>query len=331
MSVIGSILLCLVVAFGAFIMRNWAPDVPVAALLARWASSPSQFERIDGMDVHLRDEGIREDREPIILIHGTAANLHTWQGWADALSHSRRVVRMDLPAFGLTGPAGNDDYSPLRYAAFIVAFMDKLGIARATLVGNSFGGGIAWLTAALTPERVGHLIIIDAAGYPLNSTRVPLGLRLAATPGLRRFAANLLSRRLIAASLREVYGDPAKLSENTIDLYYDMMRREGNRAALVSQRAQADFTPHRALIAGIAQPTLIFWGERDRLVNPRNADRFHHEIMGSQLIVFPGLGHVPQEEDPAATMTAAMNFLSATCTSGDHDIGIGIEIEPRTD
>ena len=99
---------------GVAVATSWAPDQPVSVLAARWAPPPSKFVQIAGMNVHLRDEGPADDPMPIILIHGTSASLHTWDGWAQTLSKQHRVIRFDLPGFGLTGPAPDDDYSVTR-------------------------------------------------------------------------------------------------------------------------------------------------------------------------------------------------------------------------
>jgi pimeloyl-ACP methyl ester carboxylesterase len=88
-----------------FFILNWAPDRPVSELTARWAPPPSTFIEVAGMKVHMRDEGVRDDPSPIVLLHGTAASLHTWEGWVEALKNRRRVIRFDLPGFGLTGPS----------------------------------------------------------------------------------------------------------------------------------------------------------------------------------------------------------------------------------
>jgi pimeloyl-ACP methyl ester carboxylesterase len=124
------------------------------------------------MQVHLRDEGPRDDPKPLVLIHRTSASLYTWGGWAEALKGQRRVIRMDLPGFGLTGPTPDDDYRRERCADFIAAMMDQLGVHRAVLAGNSLGGGIAWQTAVRHPERVSRLVLVDASGYPRQSTSV---------------------------------------------------------------------------------------------------------------------------------------------------------------
>src|SRR6185295_15535152 len=123
---VGGILLLIVGAAGAFIVVNRVPDRPVEELKARWAPPPSQFVDIAGMQVHLRDEGPREDLLPIVLLHGTGASLHTWQGWTDALKDKHRVIRYDMPGFGLTGPSPDGNYTIERYADVVVAVLDKL-------------------------------------------------------------------------------------------------------------------------------------------------------------------------------------------------------------
>ena len=297
------------IAIAGFVAANWVPDRPVSALTERWAPSPSQFVELAGMRVHLRDEGPRNDPLPIVLIHGTSASLHTWQGWASALRERHRVVSFDLPGAGLTGPSPDGDYSIEAYVRFMGALLDHLGIEHCVLAGNSLGGNIAWETAYAMPERIQKLVLVDAAGYPRTSASVPIGFRLARIPVLNRLTQSLLPRSLIAASLRNVYGDPAKVTPELVDRYFDMTAREGNRHALVQRFAQSDFGAHASRIAALKLPTLILWGGRDGLIPPDNAAHFHQDIAGSRLVIFDELGHVPQEEDSARTVAAVEGFV----------------------
>jgi pimeloyl-ACP methyl ester carboxylesterase len=294
------------------IALTWAPDIPVDELKARWAQPPSTFIEVAGMQVHLRDEGPRTDPVPIVLLHGTSASLHTWEGWAQALKDQRRVIRMDLPGFALTGPNRQDDYSIDTYVLFVRAFLDKLGLERVVLGGNSLGGQIAWATAAKMPERVQRLILVDASGYPLDSIkdqRVPIGFRLMGIPGLRLLAQHTLPRGVIESSVRNVYGDPSKVTPELIDLYADMTRREGNRHAL-ARRFEQGYTGDVTLLAKIKAPTLILWGSKDRLLPPEWGQRFAHDIPNAKLVMLDGLGHVPQEEDPARSVAEVRRFLA---------------------
>ena len=308
-AVIGLLLLAVVLVAGGVALA-WAPDRPVDELKARWAPAPSQFITVQGMQVHLRDEGPKDDPEPIVLLHGTSASLHTWDGWVDALKGQRRVIRLDLPGFGLTGPAPDGDYHLTRYTGFMRDVFDQLGLKQVVLAGNSFGGTVSWMTAQAYPDRVAKLVLVDAGGYPYKATSVPIGFKLAQIPALRPVIANVLPRSMIESSVRNVYGDPTKVTPELIDRYYELTLREGNRDALSARFKQSPGGEHAALIKQLRQPTLILWGSQDGLIPPDNAEHFKRDIPGSQLVMFDGLGHVPQEEDPARTVAALKTFLS---------------------
>lgn len=121
----------------------------------------------------------------------------------------------------------------------------------------------------------------------------------------------LLPRSVVEQSVRNVVGDPARITPELIDRYYDITRREGNRAALVARFRQSGGDTDTTAIRRLAVPTLILWGERDRLIPPDNAARFGRDIAGSRVVMYPTLGHVPHEEDPAATLVAVREFLGA--------------------
>ena len=302
------LLALLVLAAAALLAWAWAPDLPTAELEQRWAQPPSTFITVDGLRVHLRDEGPRDDPVPIVLIHGTSASLHTWDGWAEALRGQRRVIRFDLPGFGLTGPNATDDYSMAVYVRFVHALLDQLGVQRFVIGGNSLGGEVAWATAHALPQRAQQLILVDAAGYAFEPESVPLAFRVAGTPGVNALMGHLLPPGMVEKSVRSVYGDPARVTPALVQRYSDLARRAGNRHALATRMAQRN-TGREQDIRDLKLPTLILWGQQDRLIPPVNAERFAADIKGSERVVFPGLGHVPQEEDPAATVAVVERFL----------------------
>jgi pimeloyl-ACP methyl ester carboxylesterase len=306
--VLGVVLIAIFVFIVAGVVATWAPDRTVAQLSPRWAVEPSQFLEVQGMRVHVRDEGPRDDPHPIVLLHGTSDSLHTWQGWTQGLKEKRRVIRFDLPAFGLTGPDPKDDYSIANYVRFVTAVVDTLGVKSFVLGGNSLGGQIAWETALALPKRVHQLVLVDAAGYPLTPTSVPIGFLLARLPGARSIMEYVLPRGVIQSSVRNVYGDPEKVSPAVVDRFYDLTLRAGNRKALairMDQRLSGDVNQIKTLRV----PTLILWGAKDRLIPLENAKRFEADIAGSKLVVFADLGHVPQEENAQATLGALKLFL----------------------
>jgi len=149
---------------------------------------------------------------------------------------------------------------------------------------------------------------VDSAGYPLESLSVPLGFRIARIPVLRNAMEWILPRAVIVSSLHNVYGDPSKVTDDLVDRYLDMALRAGNREALARRMEQGlggDFSSIKTL----RLPTLILWGEKDRLIPLSYGRQFEQDIFGSKLVVFETLGHVPHEEDPLRTVIPVKEFL----------------------
>jgi pimeloyl-ACP methyl ester carboxylesterase len=306
--ILGVVVVTCVVFLVAGVIATWAPDRTVQQLSARWAIPPSQFLAVNGMQVHLRDEGPRDDPLPIVLLHGTSASLHTWDGWASSLVAERRVIRFDLPAFGLTGPDPHNDYSIAAYVRFVTAVVDTLGVHNFVLAGNSLGGQIAWGAAVAMPQRVKKLVLVDSAGYPIHSTSVPIGFMVARIPGLRLLMEYVLPRGVVDGSVRNVYGDPSRVTPELVDRYYELALRSGNRQALAIRMDQP-LNGDEGSIKALKLPTLVMWGTKDRLIPLDNARRFESDIAGSRLVVFEDLGHVPHEEDAQNTVRAFKAFL----------------------
>jgi len=291
-----------------------APDRPVETLVARWAPPPSDFIEVRGMVVHVRDEGPRQDPLPVVLVHGTGASLHTWEGWVQALKSQRRVITFDLPGFGLTGPFAGQyapgDYGGDTYARFVLDLMDALKVQRFVIGGNSLGGEVAWRTAVAAPSRVDRLVLVDAAGPAFTPESVPIGFMLARLPVVNRLGEHLLPRALVHSSLRNVYGNPQRITPALVDRYFELTLREGNRRALAQRLAGAVPGQGQERIATLRLPTLILWGGQDRLIPPAVARVFKRDIPGSELVMFDDLGHVPHEEQPQRTVQPVLAFLA---------------------
>jgi pimeloyl-ACP methyl ester carboxylesterase len=304
-------LLLMVTALAVPLMR--APDRPVQSLVARWAPPPSDFIDVKGQIVHLRDEGPRGDPSPIVLLHGTGASLHTWEGWVRTLKKTRRVITFDLPGFGLTGPFTGqyaaDDYRGDAYARFVLDVLDALNVNSAIIGGNSLGGEVAWRAVTLAPARFTRLVLVDASGYDFTPGSVPLGFRMARMPLLNQLGEHLLPRALVAASVANVYADHSRVTEAVIDRYYELTLREGNRRALGLRLQQLEPSAAIDRLKTITVPTLVLWGGADHLIPVENAQRFAGDLQGARTVVLDGLGHVPQEEDPARSLAPVLEFL----------------------
>lgn len=303
----------LLMATAALLAMSRAPDRSVESLVANWAPPPSDFVDLGGQLVHLRDQGPRNDAVPLVLLHGTSSSLHTWEGWVHAIAPRRRVITLDLPGFGLTGPwAGRyagQRYDGEAYARFVLDLMDRLGVQRFAVGGNSLGGEVAWRLAAMAPQRIERLILVDASGTVFKSQAMPLAWQFARVPGLGRVFEWVLPRTAVAQGVASAYGDPSRVTPELVDRYFELTLREGNRRALVERLKIARSGEDADRISMLRLPTLILWGGRDTIIPPSAGEDFARRIPGSRLVVFPALGHVPHEEDPAQTVAPVLEFL----------------------
>jgi len=321
------ILLGAIAVIMVFITKYWAPDRTIAEL-KQWQLPNSEFIDIQGMQAHVvqsaschkhRSNATEKNQpETIVLLHGTSASLHTWEGWTKALSDQYCVVSMDLPGFGLTGPYVDEStrYSSENYAAFVIQVLNSLKVDRVTLAGNSLGGKVAWRTAALHPERVSRLILVDSVGYPATPKHIPIGFKLAKYPAMSPILNRILPRSVVEKSVLSVYADDSKVDEKLINRYYELTLRQGNRQALSRRLNETDDDSDQAQIKQLDIPTLILWGAKDDLIPVENAALFHRDIRNSQLKIFDNLGHVPHEEDPLATVDVVKQFLISESENG---------------
>ncbi len=207
------------------LLAFYQPNIPVETLKAKYGQAPSQYLLLQGMEVHFRDEGSREDSIPMVLLHGTSSSLHTWEACVQEWKKEHRVIRMDLPAFALTGPHPQHDYSIEMYVSFLHEFLTNQNIQRCYLIGNSLGGLIAWQYAARYPIAVEKLVLIDAAGYPRINFKGNLAFRLARVPVLKEILKVITPLSLVRKSVEDVYGDKSKVSDTLVEQYRDFASR----------------------------------------------------------------------------------------------------------
>lgn len=286
----------------------FTPDAPRAVLEARHAAPPSQFVEVAGLRLHLRDTGPR-DAPAVILLHGFASSLHTWEEVAQGLAPAFRVIRFDLPGFGLTGADPTGDYTDARAHAVILAIMARLGLERAALVGSSMGGRIAWSFAAAHPGRVTRLVLMAPDGFASPGIGYDQPPRV---PPLLRLLPYTLPESMLRGTLTPAYGDPAVLTDAIFRRYRDMMLAPGVRQAILDRVGQHVLVRPEPLLARITIPVLLLWGDQDRLVPVTNAQDYLRALPDARLVVLPGIGHVPMEEVPAETTRLLREFLAVT-------------------
>lgn len=300
-----ALVVILVIALGAGYLVLKRDDIPYATLEEKYGGPLSQYlELPDGVRVHYRDQG-NASGPVLVLVHGFSASLHTWEPWVERLGFNNRIITLDLPGHGLTQAPPGYEGSTGNYVAVVDAVAQHLQLQRFALAGSSMGGGVSWNYALTHPEKVEALILVDSSGWPSDDSGGPrASARLLGAPIIGPMLRQLDARALIAQGLRTSFADQALVTDDMIDRYWELARAPGHRDILFS-RAQDGADP-RAL-ADLATPTLIMWGEQDGLISVSDARRFADVLPNMDLITYPNVGHLPQEEhaDQSAADVAA--------------------------
>lgn len=304
-------------------------DLPLSTLEEDYFNENSYYLNIEIMDlnyqpvtidIHYQDLGNPSD-PVVILLHGMFASSHTFEPWMHRLHlDGYRVISIDLPNHGLSGQFSDNTISQRRSAAVVKAILDHLHITSGIIGGNSMGGGVSWYFASeyhLNGFNVEGLILIDAVYPTLGST--PGGNRGLIQTILRSPLKHLLSKMtpkfLLQAILNQVYGSANRPSEDSVQRYYQLLRRSGHRLAIVNSQLEGEegiSGPERLEIIRQANiPTLVMWGREDRWIAVDYADLFQDTLALSQehVIIYETLGHVPMEEDPDLTYLDLIVFL----------------------
>lgn len=283
-------------------------DVPAVALEAKWATPPSKFIVLDGVRFHYRDSG---QGPPIVLIHANYANLFMWEAWAHALEDRYRVIRLDMTAYGLTGPDPGGDYSLDRTVRQFGQFVDALGLTTFTLGGTSLGGTVAMHYTVAHPERVRDLILVSPGSLEKDvrgrSTPRPI-------PRIAELFTYITPRFIASRLLRSSYGDSKRVTEAVIDEWYELWLREGNRKAMLARQRQYVSGDVEAKIRAVRVPVLLLWGEKNPRVPLPLAYEFRKLLVSSpsvQLEVLPGVGHMAVQEAPQQTAAIVRRWLDA--------------------
>jgi len=281
--------------------RHLTPDF----LKDKYTNQHSKFIELHDQKVHIRDQG---SGPVIVLIHGISSSLHTWDQWSEQLQSSYRVVRLDLPGFGLSGPDPNNQYSIDRYVDIVHELVTQLQVDSFHLVGNSLGGWIAWEYCYKYPEQVQKLVLLDAAGFATPDDP-PKPLRMAQKPMFKKLALKGPPRFLVRKFLKQAYGDRRKVKTELVNRYFELNHYPGNPLAFYTI-ANAQYTSNTARLAQIQTPTLIMWGAEDKKwIDVSHAYLFEELLPNDQLIIYQGVGHLPMEEHALPSVEDLKAFL----------------------
>lgn len=272
-------------------------------------ASPSLFVHAPGEYLHFRVAG--NGPRSLVLLHGFAATMHTWDDLAPLFPPEEFTLHLlDLKGHGGSTIQGDGDYSPLRNAVIIAAYIRSRGLGDVTLIGHSFGGAVA-LLAAIDCPGITRLILIGAPAFP---QKMPPFMRILRLPLIGPLLMNAVpAERIARAGLETAFHRRELIDGRLIERYAAGYRRKGFARALA--RTVRHILPPGAaqLIARystLSIPVLLLWGEHDRVVGPWQGERLHRELRNSRLAIIPDCGHNPHEERPEETYTLIREFLA---------------------
>ncbi|RMF14035.1 MAG: alpha/beta hydrolase [Gammaproteobacteria bacterium] len=286
-------------------------EIPERDLRREYVNRQSRFVEVNGFNIHYRDEG-NPDGPVIVLVHGIMSSLHTWDVWTRGLADTHRVIRLDVPGYGLTGVPDEldvDQFDETLLLTTFEKFIEELELTRFSLAGNSLGGYISAMYAARHPERVEKLILLDPVAYPQE---VPWLFKLATHPAVKPFAKLAMPPWMVTLGLEEVYGDPKKITPETAKRYIYMSQRHRARESYVrtlEMLKEASSRERPLPFGNIQAPALVMWGKEDHWVPVKLAERWEKDIPNAQVKIYDGVGHIPMEEAPELTLKDALAFL----------------------
>lgn len=271
------------------------------------------------MPIHLSEKIIGTGR-PIVLLHGFGATRQTWLNIQETLSKQHELHLVDLKGFGESPHPNDNDYTIFSQANLVQELIHRTALKDITLVGHSFGGGIALLTALkLEAERPGvlrNLILFDPIAYPQE---FPWFIKILRIPILAEVSGALLPNKMqVSMVMKTAFSNPEKISEQILEAYANALNTPGGKMALRETARQLSIKDPEKYIskyADIKVPTLLIWGADDKIVPLTVGKKLNKDIMNSKLIVIDNCGHVPQEECPDKVLPILDNFLP--CNGGN--------------
>ena len=283
-------------------------------IVAKYADADSKFvvlEGADGIRVHYKDQG---SGPAVLLVHSSGGDLKDWDGWVKVLGKDYRVVRLDLPAFGLTGSVPSGNYSIDRYLTLVDALMDHLGIERFAIAGTSYGGLVAFRYAATRVDRVSALVLSNSAGVEYGGRG---GTAERTRSAAAVFTPRLMTNDMVAKTLNTIINDPSKVTPELVQRKTDYANVVGrDREAFIATQLYERGNPQRVL-SHVRAPALVLWGGTSKALSADTAQAFVDAMKNAkstQKVIYEGGGHLLHIERPEATVNDVKAFL-------DHQVG----------
>lgn len=294
-------------------------NVPLQELKDKHCDADSKFMNIDGMDVHYKDQG---EGPVILMMHGVVASLHTWDAWYELLKDHFRIIRLDMPGFGITGPRESGDYSAEITNTFLDTFLGNLNVENLFISGNSMGGYYGWNYSIHQPDRVDAYMALDTIAYKQSR---PYVFILAKWLPFSTLWVKYISfpRFFVEDSLRRLYADPERIKKEVNDRYWDLCRREGNRGTIMEFFSDLydllNDSSIAAKVKDVKRPTLMVWGKDDVWSRwEETIDFWKKDLPHAEFKFYDNCGHMPMEEMPEPSAYDAFKFFAQPIADRPH-------------
>jgi pimeloyl-ACP methyl ester carboxylesterase len=301
------ILVLLIVIFFALPHITHKETYTLEQASSQWAKGKTVT--VDGSKIHYIEKG---EGNPVILIHGFLYHTVMWKQNIDTLAQKFKVYAVDLWGWGFSDRLKETDYSFDRYGKQIIGFMDALKIPKASLVGQSMGGGISVYTAARYPDRVDRLILVDAAVLPNPMTTIG---RIYQLPYVGEFLNAIPGNAVVKSNIKSLwFYDPKKVTDEYVEEVARPLAIKGTPAGMmyILRNVLKDpyVQPEAEKLAQYGKPILIVHGRQDKAVPLERSEKLNAMWRGSRLVIFEQAGHTPHEEYPEKFNRLALGFLS---------------------
>jgi pimeloyl-ACP methyl ester carboxylesterase len=281
-----------------------------AQIEAKYGTSDSRFADIDGVRLHYKDQG---SGPAVLLIHGSLGDTADWDAWVDMLKQKYRVVRFDLPGFGLSGEIANGNYAIDHSLALVDGLMDTLGTGRFAIVGVSYGGPVAFRYAATRASRVTALVIMNSAG--IEAGKQPTDKKTGAKTFFNAATSpKAVSTEYVQSSLARSFHDPAHIPPGMVQRKTDFLNVEGRDREAAMMIALYDRGNPEQVLAHVTAPTLVLWGGAERALSLSTADKFVAALTHAKevrKVIVAGGDHFMHVELAKETCTIVENFLNS--------------------
>jgi len=284
------------------------------SVIAKYADAQSGFIDVDGVDIHYKDHG---SGPVLLLVHGTLGDLSDWDGWAAVLSKRYRVLRLDLPSFGLSGPLRSGNYSVDRWLSLVDGFMDRLGAERFAIAGTSYGGLVAFRYAATRTDRVTGLILAKSAdiqaGKGPSEVKNPSS-RARKIPDASVFNSPVITADDIEANLYHLLADEALVTPERVARKLAFANTRGRGEEAIAGRNLYERGDLQRVLAHVRAPALVLWGAANRALNIETAQAFADAMKNACRVdvrIYPEAGHMLMVDTAAKSSADVMVFLDS--------------------